>query len=73
MFHGAVREKGIGFPGCFYQKKETTKLAVVQAMWMLEVSTIKVDAAIPGVVALSLYESKLFYFMSNACEEVKWN
>jgi len=72
MFHGVVREKGRGVPGCLYQKKETTKLAVSQATWMLKVYTIKGDAAISGIVAISLYDSKPFYFMSNACEEVKW-
>ena len=56
-----------------YQKKETTKFAVAQAKWTLKVSTLKVDAAIPGIVYISLYDSKPFYFISNACEEVKWN
>ena len=73
MFHGSVRDKGRGVPRCLYQKKETTKLAVAQAKWTLKVSTLKGYAAIPGNVALSLYDSKPLYFMSNACEEVKWN
>ena len=72
MLHGAVRDQGRGVPGCLYQKKETTKLAVAKAKWTLKVSTLKGDGAIPGIVAISLYDSKPFYFMYNACEEVKW-
>ena len=72
MLHGLVREKGRGVPVYLYQKKETTKLAVAQSKWTLKVSTLKGDAAIPVIVALFLYGSKPFYFMSNACEEVKW-
>ena len=72
MFHDVVREKGIGVPGCFYQKKETTKLAVAQSKWTLKVSILKGDAAIPSIVSLSLYDSKPFYFMSNACGELNW-
>ena len=72
MFHGGLREKVIGVHGCLYEKKETTNLAVAEAKWTLKVSTLKGDAAITGIIALSLYESKPFYFMSNACEEVKW-
>ena len=72
MLHGVVREKGRGVPVCLYEKKETTKLTVAKEKWTLKVSTHKEDAEIPSIVALSLYNSKLFYFMSNACEEVKW-
>ena len=72
MFHGSVRDKGRGVPRCLYQKKETTKLAVAQAKWTLKVSTLKGYAAIPGNIALYLYDSKPFYLISNTCEEVKW-
>ena len=54
MLHGIVREKGRGVPVYLYQKKETTKLAVAQSKWTLKVSTLKGDAAISGIVALSL-------------------
>ena len=73
MFHGVAREKGKGVPSCLFQKKETSKIAHAKARWTLEVSTLKGDPSIPGIVILSLYDSKPFYFMSNACELVKWN
>ena len=54
MLHGLVREKGRGVPGCLYQKKETTKLAVAHSNCMLKVSTLKGDVEITGIVALSV-------------------
>ena len=56
-----------------FKKKETSKIAHAKAWWTLKVATLKGDPSIPGIVALSLYDSKPFYFMSNACEVVKWN
>ena len=73
MFHGVAREKFKVVPSCLFQKKETSKIAHAKARWTLKVATLKGDPSIPGIVALSLYDSKPFYFMSNACEVVKWN
>lgn len=72
MLHGVVREKGRGIPMYLYQKKKKKKLAVVKAKWTIKVSTLNGDAVIPGIVALLLYTSKPFYFMSNTCEKIKW-
>ena len=68
IFHGVAREKGKGVPSCLFQKKETSKIAHTKARWTLKVATLKGDPSIPGIVALSLYDSKPLYFMSNACE-----
>ena len=65
--------EGQGVPSCLFQKKETPEIAHVKARWTLKVATLKGDPSIPGIVALSLYYSKPFYFMSNACKVVKWN
>ena len=73
MFHGVAREKGKGVPSCLFKKKETSKIAHTKERWTLKVATLKGDPSIPGIVVLSLYDSKPFYFMSNACEVVKWN
>ena len=72
MFHGVAREKGRGVPACVHQKKETTKTAIAKARWTLKVATLKNDEEIKGLVAVSLYDSKPFYFLTNACEEIKW-
>ena len=73
MFHVVAREKGKGVPSCLFQKKETSKIAHTKARWTLKVATITGDPSIPGIVELSLYDSKPFYFMYNSCEVVKWN
>ena len=71
--HGFAQEKGKGVPSCLFQKKETAKIAHAKARCTLKVANLKGDPSIPGIVALYLYDSKPFYFMSNACEVVKWN
>ena len=70
MFHGVSQENGKGVPLCLFQKKETSKIAHAKARWTLKVTTMKGDPSIPGIVALSIYDNKPFYFMSNACEVV---
>ena len=57
----------------YLSKKETSKIAHAKARWDLKVATLKGDPSLPGIVALSIYDSKPFYFISNACEVVKWN
>ena len=73
MLHGFAREKGKSLPSFIFQKKETSKIAHTKARWTLKVATLKGDPSIPGIVALSLYDSKSFYFMYNVCKLVKWN
>ena len=73
MFHGVVQEKGKGVPSCLFKNKETSKIAHAKARWNLKVAALKGDHSISGIVALYLYDSKPLYFMSNACELVKWN
>ena len=73
MFQGVAREKGKGVTSCLFQNKETSKISRAKSQWTLKVATLKGDPSIPGIVALSLYDSKPFYFMSNACELFKWN
>ena len=72
MFRGVSREKGKGVPSGIFQKKETSKISHAKARWALKVATLKGDLSIPIIVALSLYDSKPFYFMSNSCEVFKW-
>ena len=73
IFHGVSREKVKGLTSCLFKNKKTSKIAHGKARLTLKVDTLKGDPPIPGIVALSLYDSKPFYFMSNACEVVKWN
>ena len=73
MFHGVAQESGKGVPSCIFQNKDTSEISHAKARWNLKVATLKVYPSIPGIAALSLYDSKPFYFISNACEVVKWN
>ena len=73
IFYGVAREKGKGVPSSIFQKEETSKIAYAKARWTLKVATLKGDHSIPGIVTLSLYDSKPFHFIYNPCEVVKWN
>ena len=73
MFHGAAQEKGKGVPSCIFQKKESSKIAHAKSRWTFKFTTLKGDPSIPVIVALSLYDGKPFYVMSNACDVVKRN
>jgi hypothetical protein len=42
-----------------------------QARGTLKVAHLKGDEKIPGLIALSYYDSKPFYMLSNACEKVQ--
>ena len=66
MFHGVAQEKGKGVSSCLFKNKDTSKIAHAKARWTLKVATLKGNPSIPGIVALSLYNSMSFYFMSNA-------
>ena len=72
MFHGVAREKGRGVPACLFQKEETGKAEKANARWTLKVVHLKNDGSIPGMVTLSLYDSKPFNFISNNCDRIKW-
>ena len=67
MFDGVSREKGKHVPSCLFQKKDTSKISHAKARLTLKVATLKGDPSIPGIVALSLYDSEPLYFMPNAC------
>ena len=72
MFHGVAREKGRGIPACLHQSEVKGKVAKAQARWTLKVAHLKGDATIPGLIAFSLYDTKPFYFITNACDNIKW-
>ena len=70
--HGVVRETGKGVPECVKQKEVTRKEDIAKQRWTLKVAGLEGDPQIPGLVCTSLYDSKLFYMMTNTCEELKW-
>ena len=72
MVSGVARKSGKGVPACVFQEEEKKKEDIIKKKWTLKVATLKGDSSMKGLVALSLYDSKPFYLISNSCEYVKW-
>ena len=72
MISGVARKKGRGIPPCLFQEEQTRTEDKLKAKWTLKVASLKGDAAMPGMVAISLYDSKPFYMISNICRHVHW-
>ena len=72
MIHGVACETGKGITKCVKQMEVTRKEDIAKQRWTLKVAGLEGDPEIPGLVCTSLYDSKPFYMMSNACEEIKW-
>ena len=63
---------GRGVPKCVMQKEMTRKEEKNRARGTLRVAHLKGDSKIDGLVALSYYDSKPFYMMSNSTDCIKW-
>mgnify|MGYP003326642903 FL=1 len=72
MISGVARKSGRGLPSCVYQEEVTKKEDIIRAKWTVKAAVLKGDPMVPGMVAISIYDSKPFYMISNACEQVKW-
>ena len=72
MIYGVVRSDGRGLPKCVIQKEFTRKEDKARARGTLKVAHLKGDSKIDGLVALSYYDSKPFYMMSNAIDCIEW-
>ena len=55
-----------------FQDAQTKKEEIQKNRGTLKVAILKGEERLPGLVALSLYDSKPFYFMTNAWSELKW-
>ena len=72
MLSGVARKNGKGVPLCVFQEELKTQEAIARAQWTLKVAHLKRDPEMPNMVAISLYDSKPFYLISNCCSNVKW-
>ena len=72
MAYGVVRRDNRGVPKYIKQSSVTKKNEIEKVRGTLKVAHLKGDDKIKGLVALSLYDSKPFYMMSNACDKVEW-
>ena len=69
--------RGVGRPSrwvpkCVYQEAVTQKDAILRAKGTVKAATLVGDSTCKNLVALSFYDSKPVYFISNACEKIQW-
>ena len=72
MEYGVARSDNRGVPKFIKQSSVTKKNELEKVRGIPKVANLKGDDKIKGLVALSLYDSKPFYIMSNACDKVEW-
>ena len=70
--HGVTRMSGRGIPKCVEQEIETRKNQLEKVRGTVKLATLQGDSKCPGFVALSFYDSKPVYFLSTACDTIKW-
>ena len=69
---GVTRPGGRGMPKCLMQLEQTTKTGIARERGTLKVAHLKGDGVMPSLIAASLCDVKPFYFLTNACRQVKW-
>ena len=72
MCYGVTRSEGRGIPQCFKQKEKTTKVGIARVRGTVKVAKLKDDSSMPSLIAVSIYDVKPFYFLSNQCEKLEW-
>ena len=72
MAYGVARSDNRGVPKCVHQDAVTRKTDLEQVRGTLKVAHLKGDDKIKGLVAISYYDSKPFYMLTNACGKVEW-
>ena len=72
MAYGVVRSDNRGVPKCIEQTTVTRKTELEKVRGTLKVAHLKGDNKITGLIAVSLYDLKPFYMMTNACDKVQW-
>ena len=72
MIYGVTRKSGRGIPKCILQEEVSTKEDLAKTRGTVKVAKLVGDDCIQGLVAVSLYDTKPVYIMTNAIEEVKW-
>ena len=70
MIHGVYRPSR-GIPNCILQTTVTKKKELLKKRGTVKASVLVGDSKCKGLVALSFYDSKPVYFISNACENIK--
>ena len=69
MIHGVCRVSW-GIPNCIHQVAVTKKEELLRNRGMVKAYVLKGDSKCDGLVAVSFYDSKTVYFISNACKNI---
>jgi hypothetical protein len=70
--HGVTRQSGRGIPKCIEQIPQTTKENIMKNRGTVKVARLVGDPKLKDLVAVSYYDVKPFYFMTNAWKDIKW-
>ena len=71
IIYGVVRKDKRSVPGCVLQPEYQNKANKARARGTLKVVLLKGDLKVEGLVALSYYDGKPFYILTNATENVE--
>ena len=70
--HGVARQSGRGVPKCVEQVAQTTKDMIIKNRGTVMVAKLIGEPKLKDFVAISCYDVKPFYFMTNSWNEIKW-
>ena len=71
MIHGVCHQSR-GIPQCTLQDKVTRKEDLLRSKDAIKATVLENDSKCKGLVALSFYDSKPVYFVTNACKNIQW-
>lgn len=72
MLHGVTRPSMRGIPQCVKQKEVSKKSELEQVRHTVKAAVLRNDSVCKNLVAVSVYDTKPVYLLSNACEKVEW-
>ena len=72
MAHGVTRPSLRGIPSCIKQNEVTRKKELEDVRHTVKAAKLTGDSICSDLVAISLYDTKPVYFLSNVCKEIKW-
>mmetsp|Transcript_43733 Transcript_43733/g.64212 ORF Transcript_43733/g.64212 Transcript_43733/m.64212 type:complete len:448 (-) Transcript_43733:705-2048(-) len=72
MIHGVTCPSLRGIPPIVKQEEVKRKSDLEKVRHMVKAAVLKSNEVCTNLVALSVYDTKPVYFLSNACEGIKW-
>ena len=72
MVHGVTRPTLRGIPQAIKQQEVSKKKDLEKVRHTVKAAVLKGDEVSKDLVSVSLYDTKPVYFLSSACQELKW-